>query len=274
MFKNLFVFLANALFALDFVTVEIQGQLGNQLFQIATATAYAIDHGCEARFPSLKNAINAHLNHRYVFPSINTDPILEEPLNFSETAYNIFSPIPYESGKSICLNGYFQFEKYFAHHRKTIEALFAPAPNILEEIHFKYGSLLEKKCVGIHVRTFFPDAIDPNLGVGRTDWTYYIRAIEEFPEDTFFLVFSDAPEWVKAHFPKIRKNIAFIEDNPHYFDFYLMSQCAHLVIAPRSTFSWWAAWLNPNPDKIVIRSDIDGLPDEAFPSSWRKIAAR
>ena len=269
----LFLFLYNTHFA-SYVTTEIQGQLGNQMFQTAIAIAYALDHGCEARFPSLKKAINADLNLRYVLHRLDTTEFPEgtEFEIFREQIYSAYCPAPHHPGKNLCFDGYFPFEEYFAHHSEHIKALFAPTQDLLDQIYAQYGDILQQPTVAIHVRTFFPDSIDPNNGIGRTDWEYFVNAMERFPENYTFLVFSDVLNWVKLFFPRIRENLYFIEGNPHYFDFYLMSLCKHQILSPKSTFSWWAAWLNPNPDKIVIRPDDHWLPDEAYPASWSTVS--
>ncbi len=276
-----FSLLSRLLFA-NYVTCEIQGQLANQLFQTAAVIAYALDHGYEVRFPSLKTAINADLNLRYVFHRVDTSPFPEgvafEP--FYEPTPEAYFDLPHSPEKNIRFYGYFPFEKYFSHHSRYIRDLFSPIPDLVSQIHAKYGELLQQPTVAVHIRTFLPDSIDPNNGIGRTNWDYFLNAIACFPENYTILIFSDAPEWVAdhfpvwmiPHFPEIRKKIHFIQGNPHYFDFYFMSLCTHQILSPKSTFSWWAAWLNPNPDKIVMRPDDNWLPDEAFPASWRKIS--
>ena len=268
-----FLLFSRLLFSTDYATVNIQGQLANQLFQTAAVIAYARDHGCEARFPTLKSAINAPLNIRYVFHRLDLSPIPEGTKfeRFNEPAPDAYCDLPYEPGKNICFQGYFPSVKYFSHHSDYIRELFSPTQDLIDRIYEKYEEVLLQQTVAVHVRTFFPDSIDPNGGIGRTNWTYFINAMECFPDHYTFLVFSDRPDWVIDHFPRIKKNIHFIQGNPHYFDFYFMSLCNHFVLGPKSTFSWWAAWLNPDPDKTVIRPDDHWLPDDAFPSPWRKI---
>ena len=55
----------------------------------------------------------------------------------------------------------------------------------------------------------------------------------------------------------------------------LMSSCRHAIIA-NSSFSWWAAWLNTHPEKIIIApkhwfktKDLDTTT--LLPEEWIKI---
>ena len=72
-----------------------------------------------------------------------------------------------------------------------------------------------------------------------------------FPEDALFVVCSDNIPLCKKAFQDSSKNIKIIEEEHGYMDLFLMSLCHHNIIS-NSSFSWWAAYLNRNPNKIVI----------------------
>ena len=61
------------------------------------------------------------------------------------------------------------------------------------------------------------------------------------------------------------------QGNESYNDMRLMSLCRHHIIA-NSSFSWWGAWLNPKPDKIVIAPKKwfanDNSVEDLFPKGW------
>lgn len=81
------------------------------------------------------------------------------------------------------------------------------------------------------------------------DRSYYVRAFKRIkkrvPEPVYY-IFSDDPEWCKVHLP-----CGQIIHMKELEDFWLISQCKHQIIA-NSTYSFWAAYLNKNPDKVVI----------------------
>ena len=69
-----------------------------------------------------------------------------------------------------------------------------------------------------------------------------------------FVFFSNDVDWVK-HNIKVEDAVYFERNMfakySDWYDMFLMSVCRHNII-PNSTFGWWSAWLNRNPDKIVV----------------------
>ena len=266
-----------------YVTCTFNGQLGNQLFEAAAAITYALDHGCEPVFPEAPRALNGVLNTKYVFHRLNTLPLPKEVsfLLIYDQVPNAgeYKEIPYQPDRDIQLVGHFLNERHFKHHEKLIRELFAPSPEILERIYQKYGDILAEPTVAVHVRTGIPDGRDPEKdGILGASWHYFVDAMDHFPAGSHFIVFADNLAWVKSRFPGKNRRITFIEGNPHYIDFYLMSLCDHQIVSPKSTFSWWAAWLNNNPNKIVIAedqwNDLSPEINDVVPEGWIQISKK
>lgn len=109
-------------------------------------------------------------------------------------------------------------------------------------------------CVALHVRRGdYLDAVNSQIFYSLNA-DYYKSAIRYFKSKFDFIrffVFSNDIKWCKQNFPG---DFEFIDDSIKLSDFHefeLIKLCKHQIIA-NSTFSWWAAWLNENPEKIVI----------------------
>jgi len=105
--------------------------------------------------------------------------------------------------------------------------------------------------VSIHVRRtdyLAVSHIHLNLGV-----TYYEEAISNFSkENSIFLIFSDDVKFIQQEplFQNlVNKHIVTNEDDEYCF--WLMSACDHNIIA-NSSYSWWASYINSNPNKTVV----------------------
>jgi len=97
---------------------------------------------------------------------------------------------------------------------------------------------------------------------------YFRRAtnyIRKNVSDPVYFVFCDpgSVEWAKTHEKQIGLNfkkdhVQFVDWNKgtdSWRDMQLMTYCKHNIITS-STFGWWGAWLNQNPDKITCSPDI------------------
>ena len=136
-------------------------------------------------------------------------------------------------------------------------------------IHFRRGDYVDNP----EFQTMF----------GSTPLDYYHQAVnhmrEKVGEFTLY-VFSDDLEYVRENFhPDIKRVYVDVSTpNTAYEDMRLMSNCQHNIMSA-STFSWWSAWLNPYPGKVVIvptpwfgQSSKDAT--DIVPTSWTQLARR
>jgi hypothetical protein len=256
-----------------YVIGSILGGLGNQMFEVATTCALAWDHGAEAYFPDYIPLVpHSQCLHHVLFRCSLYPPKKEISHEWSTPVYG-YEPIPFVNGMK--LSGYSQSEKYFAHHRDRLIQFFAPKENDLQYIKDKYeGVLSHPHSVSVHIRYYFAEKPD-EPAFRQYDEEYYEKAMRLFSDDSLFVVISDNMEFAKRIISTQGRNVLFIENEPVYVDFYLQTLCKHNIIA-NSTFSWWGAWLNQNPGKIVVRPAkwIGGYPDIGGPNSWIKVSAK
>jgi hypothetical protein len=217
------------------------GRLGNQLFQIAATYGLAIKNSDISKFYKweysnfFKNPIDQSLS------------ISEITSSYSEPFFH-FKDIPYRRG--LDLIGYFQSEKYFSHCKNDIRNIFEFKDSLSKEEDFEF---LNEAC-SVHVRrTDYLSLSDYHPFPGLE---YYQRAMDHMRGLGInkFIFFSDDIEWCKNNFG-FRGSIEYSEGNTNIRDLYLMSKCRHNIIA-NSSFSWWGAWLNKNPEKTIIAPSL------------------
>lgn len=224
-------------------------QLGNQLFCVASTLAYAWDHDYIPLFPFLNEpGANRPYNRDKIFFRLDTSS-----KKIRKTYYDMswsYHPIP-NFERDILLVGPFMCWKYFHHHRKEILNLLAPSEAVLDYLHAKYAELiLNPHTVGIHVRT---NDINTHQAFPFPGLTYFELAIENFPNDSLFVVFSDRINWCKKNFSMRfpEKNFIFIEGNDHIQDLFLLSLMQNHILS-NSTFSWWGAYLHEGTHKVCV----------------------
>jgi hypothetical protein len=269
------------------------GELGNQLFQIATTCVYAKKNNTKAVFP--RWICGKQLR---VYSSILKTPLIET-LNYSDikSIYNEinhhYQIIPFTENMS--LRGYFQSDKYFEGYEQYVRDLFTPSDYIEQVLRDKYSDILNNnKTVAVHIRTQTRSRDDDILNHPGPSERYLREAFNVFGKDFSYVIFSDNIPLVKQWFKNY--NFVYIENSKPYdnihnnqiinqpiydnvLELYLMSKCKHNIITS-STFGWWGAWLNSNKDKKVVAMDGSTWFGSAYshwnmsdliPKSWKTI---
>jgi hypothetical protein len=265
------------------VIVRLVGGLGNQMFQYAAGLAVArktggqllldvdfVRHGVTLREFELDQAFvgpfllassdekRAALGWRASFrrafgrPSLSflwgSRVVVERSFDFSPVLTHLAPPV--------YLVGYWQSERYFLDVAQEVREKFRfDSPDAANAVLLNEIDACES--VAVHVRRgdYAANSV-VTTHHGLCPPSYYESAakwlLDRKPSLRFFL-FSDDLEWTRENV-RLPADCVYVDvnrDGASFNDMRLMSRCRHQVIA-NSTFSWWAAWLNPSPEKLVI----------------------
>jgi hypothetical protein len=179
------------------------------------------------------------------------------------------------------LIGYWQSNKYFHDVENILRREFmVEAPLAGKNLEIA-NQIRNTNSISIHVRRgdYVSNPATTEFH-GICGIEYYRLCIAELVKKVaypHFFVFSDDHNWTHENL-KIDFPVTYVDHNDSgagYEDMRLMSLCRHNIIA-NSSFSWWGAWLNPNPSKLVYapcrwfnRSDID--TKDLVPAEWIRL---
>ena len=265
------------------VIVRLMGGLGNQMFQYAAGRRMALAHKVPLELDvswfagSLDRVYSLHaLDIPEAFatpeevrqlrgPSTNGIARLAFRLRrrwrigypwtwIHERGLSPFDRRVLDAGERTYLDGYWQSEKYFDDVADTIRREFTikvPPDARSREIAAQVAAT---DSVSVHVRRGDYVA-DPQKSQARNVCTpdYYERSVRRVAEacgNPHLFLFSDDPDWV-ARKLRFAHPTTLVRHGSDHEDLRLMSLCRHHIIA-NSSFSWWGAWLDPRPDKLVL----------------------
>jgi hypothetical protein len=277
------------------------GGLGNQMFQYAAGKALALSNGsdCKVDIDFFNNDSKGVYTQRKFELDVFEPPIeiankKEIDVLLQAEKGNLITKIfskqhtTYYKEKQHCFNdeilklkdntyieGYWQSEKNFKNYSNEIRNCFIFKKDLIQGTENLLRAIQNTNSVSIHVRRGdYVNLKSANAFHGTCTPEYYKAAIELLRQkqiDLQFFIFSDDIEWCKSNL-NLDKNTQFVETESACKDLFLMQNCKHHIIA-NSSFSWWGAWLNIHPHKLVIApnkwfNDNSIDTKDIYPESW------
>jgi hypothetical protein len=266
------------------IIVQVIGGLGNQMFQYAFGRRLADGLGVPLKLDITQ--FRTYLKRRYELSGLcieeefagDREIAKTRPSRFSrarsralpvfpwlaqrpgrlvrERAF-AFDPSMLELRDGVYLEGYWQSERYFDAAANRLRVEFVPRQPLDGRAALLADEMRYGDSVSLHVRRG-DYASEPPVSLVHLvcDLDYYARCgqyLSERLDDPRYYVFSDEPGWVRENLrlPGATTIVADRCRTTAVHEMWLMSQCRHHVIA-NSSFSWWGAWLDPRPSKVVL----------------------
>lgn len=250
------------------IAVDIQGRLGNQLFEYAFAWYVAKRLHTFCLFDNSKQFIVP------IFFQVNRFPLVVNRIPGVRTLYrkkvSVLRAKCFRDWNDCSIlhnqdvltdntyySGFFQSILYFEEFKDVIKQRFRIRDKYQRLFEKKYATLTRSKLCVLHVRRGDYQSFGDVLNLGGTDKTlpvsYYetcFRQIHYLSEYEVICV-SDDVESCKQMFRAFPFVHFLPEKTDLITDFQLLLH-ADIVIISNSTFSWWAAYLNGKQGKMVF----------------------
>jgi len=283
------------------IIVDINGGLGNQMFQYAMARCVSIKNNTY-----FKLYINQLINGTYGYEYIKNKGGMSW---YQLDAFNIQAHIAHKKdlevlvetngvqivdrGPCFFVNEVFEHSNSYLFGNWVREDYFADIADVirndftirmpLKNNEEKFLQLIQStESVGVHLRRD-PVAANPDCPYNRTVYplNYYYKAIKIITSkivNPHFFIFSDDIKWAQENF-KLDVPCTFVvtdsvancvraidSGQQDYKDFWLLKNCKHQIITS-STFGWWAAYLNENKNKIICTPKYNNFDG----NEWRVV---
>ncbi len=271
------------------ITCDLRGGLGNQLFQIFTTIAYAIEHSCTFNFLNSDVSSGEGKYKRFTYWNSFLSPLKfflleklpEDIVRINEDGFQ-YMHLPHPPvGTDVMLFGYFQSYKYFDKVKETLFRLIRLAEHQSDPKYAAYSD-----CVSMHFRIgdykkashfhpimsleYYQKALSHVVEASNKNGNYRVLY---FCEDDDFGEVSETISSLQVLFPEcvFERADASLTD---WEQLILMSCCQHNIIA-NSSFSWFGAYFNQNKEKIVCYPALwfcghgaHIVTDDLFPLGW------
>jgi hypothetical protein len=292
------------------IIAQLQGGLGNQLFQYASARAIAEQHQRPLLLDQswFTQAFDGVTPREQLLGLLHTKGVLisyleplarpkrlrrlaqqywpVNPYIYWERAPYRFDPglvkAPAFSKQNLYLMGYWQSYRYFESIKGLLQAEVEP----LAPLNAHYLTYLQSIQLGhaamVHVRrgdyVNVASAAKVHGFVGLDYYEAGMRLLLERDPQTQFFVFSDDLVWAKDSLPYPERTTwveSLDQSDAVVQELHLMTHCQNHLIA-NSSLSWWAAWLASHPNQMVIcpsrwTTDTRMTWDDLLPPAWIRI---
>lgn len=237
-------------------------------FEIATSSDVFETIGSLRSFPKIQNFLNKPFARLLRGSNYVVEPYFQYWAGLREVPENSF------------LSGYWQSERYFSEITTMIREDFAFKTPLTDQNAQIADRMRRGNSVSLHVRRGdYVSSLVAAAHHGVCSIHYYqnaIRALLDKIGSATIYIFSDDPQWARENLI-FNESCVYVDLNhglTSYIDMQLMSLCKHHVIA-NSSFSWWGAWLNPDPNKIVVAPSYwfaKPIPtQDLLPKNWIRI---